>query len=195
MKKIFIGIVLLSSISISAQSRWGIRTGLNYNLSTIGLSDATNSAQQILEGETADNGYHLGVFGRQFLGDQLYTSGSLIFAKNTHFLEGFYASGNSVYGQFNHEFLQLDADLGIRLLKLVRAEAGVHYQGTVSDNAYNQTFQSPSVGYNVGVGLDLWKLSLDVTYYSSFQDHTGDWNNIPLSYNRSQLLVSLGVQL
>ena len=160
MKKIFIGIVLLSSISISAQSRWGIRTGLNYNLSTIGLSDATNSAQQILEGETADNGYHLGVFGRQFLGDQLYTSGSLI-----------------------------------RLLKLVRAEAGVHYQGTVSDNAYNQTFQSPSVGYNVGVGLDLWKLSLDVTYYSSFQDHTGDWNNIPLSYNRSQLLVSLGVQL
>lgn len=195
MKKIFIGFVLLSSISISAQSRWGIRTGLNYNLSTIGLSDATNSAQQILEGETADNGYHLGVFGRQFLGDQLYTSGSLIFAKNTHFLEGFDASGNSVYGQFNHEFLQLDADLGIRLLKLVRAEAGVHYQGTVSDNAYNQTFQSPSVGYNVGVGLDLWKLSLDVTYYSSFQDHTGDWNNIPLSYNRSQLLVSLGVQL
>ena len=195
MKKIFIGIVLLSSISISAQSRWGIRTGLNYNLSTIGLSDATNSAQQILEGETADNGYHLGVFGRQFLGDQLYTSGSLIFAKNTRFLEVGDASGNSVYGQFNHEFLQLDADLGIRLLKLVRAEAGVHYQGTVSDNAYNQTFQSPSVGYNVGVGLDLWKLSLDVTYYSSFQDHTGDWNNIPLSYNRSQLLVSLGVQL
>ena len=119
----------------------------------------------------------------------------MIFAKNTHFLEGFDASGNSVYGQFNHEFLQLDADLGIRLLKLVRAEAGVHYQGTVSDNAYNQTFQSPSVGYNVGVGLDLWKLSLDLAYYSSFQDHTGDWNNIPLSYNRSQLLVSLGVQL
>lgn len=195
MKKLFIGFVLLCSISVSAQSRWGVRTGLNYNLSTIGLSDATNSAQQILEGETADNGYHIGVFGRQFLGDQLYTSGSLIFAKNTHFLEGFDALGNSVYGQFNHEFLQLDADLGIRLLKLVRAEAGVHYQGTVSDNAYNQTFQSPSVGYNVGVGIDLWKLSLDVTYYSSFQDHTGNWNNIPLSYNRSQLLVSLGVQL
>ena len=73
-----------------------------------------------LEGETADNGYHIGVFGRQLAGDQ-HTSGSLIFAKNTHFLEGFDA--DSVYGQFNHEFLQLDADLGIRLLKLVRAEA------------------------------------------------------------------------
>jgi hypothetical protein len=195
MKKIFIGIVLLSSFTTIAQSRWGIKTGLNYNLTTIGLSDAANSAQQILEGETADNGYHLGVFGRQFLGDQLYTSGSLIFAKNTHFLEGYDDANNLVYGQFNHEFLQLDADLGIRLLKLVRAEAGVHYQATISDNTFNQTFQSPSAGYNVGVGLDLWKLSLDVTYYSSFQDHTGNWNAIPLSYNRSQLLVSLGVKL
>ncbi|MAZ97171.1 MAG: hypothetical protein CMP53_06595 [Flavobacteriales bacterium] len=182
-------------MTISAQSRWGIRTGLNYDLNTIGLSDAAGSTQAILEGETADNGYHIGVFGRQFLGDQLYTSGSLIFAKNTHFLEGYDASGNIVFGQFNHEFIQLDADLGIRLLKLVRAEAGVHYQGMLSDNAFNQTFESPSVGYNVGVGIDLWKLSLDVTYYSSFQDHIGDWNNIPLSYNRSQLLISLGVKL
>ena len=195
MKKLVLLLVLFSSVSLSAQSRWGVRTGLNYNLYNIGLSDAATSAQEIFEGQTSDNGYHLGVFGRQFLGDQLYTSGSLIYAKNTHFLEGNDGNSNIFYERFDHEFLQLDAGLGIRLLKLARAEGGVHYQGTISDNAFSQTFSSPTAGYNVGVGVDVWKLSLDVTYYGSFADHTGSWNDIPLSYNRSQILVSLGVKL
>ena len=195
MKKLLLLLALISSISLSAQSRWGVRTGLNYNLNTIGLSDAATSAQEIFEGQTSDNGYHLGIFGRQFLGDQLYTSGSLIYAKNTHFLEGSDGDNNIFYERFDHEFLQLDAGLGIRLLKLARAEGGVHYQGTISDNAFSQTFSSPTAGYNVGVGLDIWKLSLDVTYYGSFADHTGSWNDIPLSYDRSQILVSLGVKL
>lgn len=195
MKKIVLLFVLLSSVSLSAQSRWGVRTGLNYNLNTIGLSDAATSAQEIFEGQTSDNGYHLGVFGRQFLGDQLYTSGSLIYAKNTHFLEGNDGNNNIFYERFDHEFLQLDAGLGIRLLKLARAEGGVHYQGTISDNSFSQTFSSPTAGYNAGVGVDVWKLSLDVTYYGSFADHTGSWNDIPLSYDRSQILVSLGVKL
>ena len=195
MKKVVLLFVLFSSVSLSAQSRWGVRTGLNYNLNTIGLSDAATSAQEIFEGQTSDNGYHLGVFGRQFLGDQLYTSGSFIYAKNTHFLEGNDGNNNIFYERFDHEFLQLDAGLGIRLLKLARAEGGVHYQGTISDNAFSQTFSSPTAGYNVGVGVDVWKLSLDVTYYGSFADHTGSWNDIPLSYDRSQILVSLGVKL
>lgn len=195
MKKLLIAIVVLSSVSLSAQSRWGVRTGLNYNLNNIGLNDAAASAQQIFEGQTSDNGYHLGVFGRQYLGDQLYTSGSVIYAKNTHFLEGNDGMNNLFYERFDHEFLQLDAALGIRLLKLVRAEGGVHYQGTISDNAFSQTFSSPTAGYNVGLGVDVWKLSLDVTYYGSFADHTGDWNDIPLSYDRSGILVSLGVKL
>lgn len=195
MKKLLVLLIAFSAVTVSAQSRWGVRTGLNYNLNNIGLSDAATSAQEIFEGQTSDNGYHLGVFGRQFLGDQLYTSGSLIYAKNTHFLEGNDGNSNIFYERFDHEFLQLDAGLGIRLLKLARAEGGVHYQGTISDNAFSQTFSSPTAGYNVGAGVDVWKLSLDVTYYGSFADHTGSWNDIPLSYDRSQILVSLGVKL
>ena len=195
MKKILILLCVLSVSTSMAQSRWGVRTGLNYNLNTIGLSDAATSAQEIFEGQTSDNGYHLGVFGRQYLGDQLYTSGSLFYAKNTHFLEGTDGPNNIFYERFDHEFLQLDAGLGLRLLKFARAEGGVHYQGTISDNAFSQTFSSPTAGYNVGLGVDVWKLSLDVTYYGSFADHTGSWNDIPLSYNRSQILVSLGVKL
>ena len=187
--------LLAGSVTATAQSRWGVRTGLNYDLNAIGLDQAYATTQEIFEGQTQDNGYHLGVFGRQFLGDQLYTSGSLIYAKNTHFLEGTSNGTDLFYERFDHQYLQLDAGLGLRLLKFARAEAGVHYQGTISDNAFSDTFQSPTAGYNIGAGVDLWKLSLDVVYYSSFQDHQGDWNGVPLSYERSQLMVSLGVKL
>lgn len=194
-KHLTVTLLFLVISTVSAQSRWGVRTGLNYNLNAIGLDGAASSAQQIFEGETSDNGYHLGVFGRQYLGDQLYTSGSVIYAKNTHFLEGNDGNSNIFYERFDHEFLQLDANLGLRLLKFARAEGGVHYQGTISNNAFANTFDSPTAGYNVGLGVDVWKLSLDVTYYGSFADHTGTWNDIPLSYDRSNILVSLGVKL
>ena len=82
MKKFAVALLFLVSVTlVNGQSRWGVRTGLNYNLNAIGLDEATSSAQQIFEGQTSDNGYHLGVFGRQYLGDQLYTSGSLIYVK------------------------------------------------------------------------------------------------------------------
>ena len=57
-------------------------------------------------------------------------------------------------------------------------------QGT-GNNALIKRF-NPSVGYNVG-GIDLWKLSLDGHFTAVFES-TGNWNNIPLRYNGSQLL-------
>lgn len=195
MKNIILLASFVLTVSATGQSKWGVRTGLNYELNAIGLDVASVSAQEIFEGETTDNGYHIGVFGRQYLGDQLYTSGSLFYAKNTHFLEGNDGNNDLFYERFDQKYLQLDAGIGIRLLKFARAEGGVHYQGTISNNAFNNTFDTPTAGYNASLGIDLWKVSVDVTYYSSFTDHTGTWNDIPLSYERSQILVSLGVEL
>ena len=195
MKNIILLASFVLTVSATGQSKWGVRTGLNYELNAIGLDVASVSAQEIFEGETTDNGYHIGVFGRQYLGDQLYTSGSLFYAKNTHFLEGNDGNNDLFYERFDQKFLQLDAGIGIRLLKFARAEGGVHYQGTISNNAFNNTCDTPTAGYNASLGIDLWKVSVDVTYYSSFTDHTGTWNDIPLSYERSQILVSLGVEL
>ena len=154
MKKLLLVLAIAAASTMTAQSRWGVRTGLNYNLNTIGLSDAATSAQEIFEGQTSDNGYHLGVFGRQYLGDQLYTSEVYSTRKTPTFLKAQMVR-NIFYERFDHEFLQLDAGLGLRLLKFARAEGGVHYQGTISDNAFSQTFSSPTAGYNVGLGVDV----------------------------------------
>jgi len=193
--KLFL-IVTLAALAtgVSAQSRWGLRTGLNFDMAGIGLNDALSTSQSIFEGAAPDDGYHLGFFGRQFIGDQFYIGASALYVKNSKFL-----SGNDgtvlIYESFDHNLLQFESSAGLRLLKFARAEAGVHYQHYLADNTFTSTFAPSSAGYNVGLGVDLWKLGIDLVYYSNFQNHTGDWNGIPLSYNRAQLLLSLSAKL
>ena len=190
---ITISFFCLSFYSFS-QGRWGMRTGLNYTLNMVQLDQAVNSAQGIFEGTVPDNGYHLGVFGRQFLGDQLYASGSAIYGKDIQMITQD-INGVNTLSRFDHQFVQLDAGLGIRLLKFVRAEGGIHFINAIGNSAYSQTFESPTAGYNLGLGVDVWKLSLDLVYYASLQDHQGDWNGVPLSYERSQFMLSVGAKL
>jgi len=193
--KLFL-IVTLAALAtgVSAQSRWGLRTGLNFDMAGIGLNDALSTSQSIFEGAATDDGYHLGFFGRQFIGDQFYIGASALYVKNSKFL-----SGNDgtvlIYESFDHNLLQFESSAGLRLLKFARAEAGVHFQHYLADNTFTSTFAPSSAGYNVGLGVDLWKLGIDLVYYSNFQNHTGDWNGIPLSYNRAQLLLSLSAKL
>jgi hypothetical protein len=194
MRKIFILSFVLFSSGMMAQSRWGLRTGLNYTLNTVQLDQAVSSAQGIFEGTVPDNGYHLGLYGRQYLGDQLYASASAIYGKDIQIINQT-VSGTTTTSRFDHQFVQLDAGLGIRVLKFARAEGGIHFINAVGNSAYNQTFESPTAGYNLGLGVDLWKLSLDLVYYASLQDHQGDWNGIPLSYERSQFMLSIGAKL
>lgn len=194
MRKIFILSLVLFSSGMMAQSRWGLRTGLNYTLNTVQLDQAVSSAQGIFEGTVPDNGYHLGLYGRQYLGDQLYASASAIYGKDIQIINQT-VNGTTTNSRFDHQFVQLDAGLGIRVLKFARAEGGIHFINAVGNSAYNQTFESPTAGYNLGLGFDLWKLSLDLVYYASLQDHQGDWNGIPLSYERSQFMLSIGAKL
>jgi len=194
MRKIFLlSLVALSSVALG-QSRWGLRTGLNYTLNAVQLDQAVSSAQGIFEGTVPDNGYHLGLYGRQFLGDQLYASGSAIYGKDIQILN-YTVGGATATSRFDHQFVQLDAGFGIRLLKFARAETGIHFVNAIGNSAYHQTFESPTAGYNLGLGVDVWKLSLDMVYYASLQDHQGDWNGIPLSYVRSQFMLSVGAKL
>ena len=181
-------------MSTDAQSRWGLRTGLNFDMAGIGLNEALSTTQSIIDGAAVEDGYHLGLFGRQYIGDQFYIGASALYVKNSKFISGT-NGGDLMYESFDHNLMQLETSSGLRLLKFARAEAGVHYQHYLADNVFTSTFEPSSAGYNVGLGVDLWKLGIDLMYYSNFKNHTGDWSGIPLSYNRSQLLLSLSAKL
>ncbi|MDC0376966.1 hypothetical protein OAM98_04100 [Schleiferiaceae bacterium] len=196
MKAKFLLVIALSvsGLSSTAQSRWGLRTGLNFDMAGIGLDEALSTTQSIFVGAATDDGYHIGLFGRQFVGEQFYLGASALYIKNSKYLSG--ANGTTLmYESFDHNLLQFESSTGLRVFKFARVEAGVHYQQHLSDNAFTATFSPSSAGYNIGLGVDLWKLGVDLVYYSSFENHIGDWNGIPLSYNRSQLLLSLSAKL
>jgi len=200
MKRFLIVLVLLgTTTAASAQIRYGLRTGLNYSFDPVNLDNASSLAQEALDSGITDNGYHIGLYGRQYLGDALYASASAFYGKNSNLLSVTDSVTNvTTTDLVSNQFFQIDAGLGIRILRLARVEGGVHYQGAItnllSDNA-DDLFSEPSAGYNIGAGVDVGKLSLDITYYGSFESNTGMWNDIPLSYNTSQLLISIGARL
>ena len=49
MKNIILLVAFVLTVSATGQSRWGVRTGLNYELNAIGLDAASASAQEIFE--------------------------------------------------------------------------------------------------------------------------------------------------
>ena len=86
---------------------------------------------------------------------------------------------------------QLDVVAGVEMFDFLRVQGGVNGMVYFNDT-WNQTFNSFGAGYTFGAGVDLWRFTIDVNYNGSFKDNAGTWQGIPLSYNRSELMVSLG---
>ena len=68
MRKTLLLLLFAFSSAALGQSRWGLRTGLNYTLNAVQLDQAVSSAQGIFEGTVPDNGYHLGLRSSIFRG-------------------------------------------------------------------------------------------------------------------------------
>jgi len=49
--------LFFSTASFAQKGSWGLKGGLNYNLSEIGVEEAYNSIGDIFEGEKSSNGW------------------------------------------------------------------------------------------------------------------------------------------
>jgi hypothetical protein len=174
------------------KSTLGIKGGLNFPMKGFSLDQAGDNINSIFTEEKKANGWHAGLFGRAYLGNSFYLGSSISYLHNSSTLIGKVGDVEKSI-DFNQSGSMMDAVIGIELLNFLRFQGGVN--GMVYfDNTWQNTFNTFGVGYNFGVGVDIWKLTLDVNYYSSFNNHSGEWNGIPLSYNQSNLLVGLGIK-
>lgn len=198
MKKIFlIAVMLITGITVSqAQnpSTWGVRGGFNFPMNGFSFEQAGNNINSIFLEDKLANGWHAGIYGRAYLSSQFYVGANLLYLNRSNNLTGKTANNEDINQNFNSSGSMLDLVGGIKVLNLVRVQGGLN--GMVYfDNSWQDTFNTFGAGYTFGVGVDIWKFALDVSYYGSFKEHQGSWNGIPLSYNRSDLLVSLGIAL
>ena len=194
MKRTFLGILFLVVSFAHAQSDpgFGIKAGLNYG----GTGDITVSAENAYKDPGSDIGYHVGVFGRA--GEKLYIRPELVYTKL-----------NSTYedDDFSMQKLDLPVLVGLEVLGPLQVFAGPAFQ-YILDTVYDgitlgDVKNDFTVGLNIGAGLALGKLGIDLRYERGFGDNEAEFldnNGIITRGDRidtrpDQLILSLSLNL
>lgn len=187
-------LALIAGISVSQaqneKNTWGIKGGINYPMDGFTFSETGDNISSIFTEEERATGWHAGIFGRLYAGDNIYFASNLLYLQNEFVLSGL-KSDETFKQTFITNGSQLDVVAGIEMFQFLRVQGGVNGFMYLNET-WNETFDTFGAGYTFGAGVDLWKFTIDVNYNGSFKENSGHWNGVPLSYNRSDLMVSLG---
>ncbi len=193
-------LIMLLSLSLSAQLDFGLRAGVG--LAKTGISDfqSTQQAIQTLEGADRELSYHLGIYAK-IKTPLLFIQPEIIFSQVNQSVDA-----NQV-GATNPRNLELDVSrVDIPLLvgkKLgpVRLLAGPVYSANISDltGDISSDLESGTFGYQVGVGVEIRKFMLDIRYEGAFSSFASnlivDQTNYQVDLRTNQLMVCLGFEL
>ncbi|MFC6859045.1 outer membrane beta-barrel protein [Zunongwangia atlantica] len=197
MKKVLIIMLCLASTGLWAQSsEFGIKGGLNYGSTgdIDGFQDAVDDFPDITEGE-AKAGYHFGIFAK-FGISSVFIQPELVYTKLT-----------TDYGAFDYNLDKIDLPvlLGIDILGPLNIKAGPSFQYITNNEIDNGTFEISdvendiTVGYQLGAGLNLGNLGIDVRYEGAFTDNTAfsdtASDNFSIDSRPSQWILSLSLAL
>ncbi|MCL5246966.1 PorT family protein [Cellulophaga sp. 20_2_10] len=194
MKKTLLVITLaLASLATYAQTDagFGIKGGLNYG----GNGDYYDSAKDAYNNPDKNVGYHIGIYAK--------TAGNLYIRP-----ELMYTSLKSGYAEdFKMQKLDLPVLVGAKVFGPINVFAGPAFQ-YILDTDYDgftigDVKNDFTVGLNVGVGVNLGKLGVDVRYERGFSNNEVDIINADLTSVRKdkidtrpdQLILSVSLSL
>lgn len=197
MKNLIVATLLIIGTSTFAQSSYGIKGGLNY-----GATGEYESYSQVIgDASTIENGkektgYHLGIFGKlEMVG--IFIQPEIVYTKL-----------KTEYNTFDYNLSKIDAPvlLGINLLGPLHIKGGPSFQYVLKNELENSTLTISNVenditmGYQVGGGLNLGRLGLDLRYEGAFKENNafGDMTadgNFRLDSRPSQWILSLSYAL
>lgn len=186
MKRLMTLAMLLFAVTTFAQVEWGVTGGLNYNMSETGIDKAISETGKIFKGERRSNGWHAGVYTRMYARPDLFFQ-----------IGGQYLNGNNTIDVDNvektiyNDALQGNLLVGTKIWSFLRFQGGLTGRAAL-DNSYTDIFGRTQMGYQLGTGVDIGKLTFDISYNGSFSENSGVWNGIPLSRNTSEILLGVG---
>jgi hypothetical protein len=203
MKKLLFFLFLLSSFHLFSQDR--IRFGLRAGLSTYNLESAHADQNDFsISVKDAKYGYHLGIFARGHIGERFYFQPELLFNSNTVDFTVNDLSDNLVDKVLDEKYQNLDIPvmLGWKLgpLRLQGGPVGHLHIASSSEldavDGYKQKFSNFNLGYQAGVGLDIWRFLFDLRYegnFTKFGDHmTVGGEEIKFSKSPARWVLSAG---
>ncbi|MDT0644840.1 PorT family protein [Zunongwangia sp. F363] len=169
MKKLmFLALALCGMNLVAQESSFGIKGGLNYGATGDyeNLSEVVDDASQIEEGKER-TGYHLGFFGKIGIAG-IFLQPELLYTRLT-----------TEYPAFDYVVQKIDAPvlLGVNVLGPLNIKAGPSFQYILSNELEDTNLEigdveeEITVGYQLGVGVNLGRLGFDARYEGAFQDN------------------------
>ncbi|MFC4632963.1 outer membrane beta-barrel protein [Dokdonia ponticola] len=201
MKKLMILILLVSSVSVFGQSaQFGIKGGLNFG-STGEFSDLTDNASTTIDGDNKV-GFHVGVYSKfKFLG--IFVQPEILYTRlNTEYSEG------GATADYNFSKIDIPLLVGIDVVGPLNLKAGPSFQlalnndleGAGIDIGIQDPENSFTIGYQIGAGLQLGRLGVDLRYEGAFSENNAfseaneDFGFV-VDSRPSQWILSLSYQL
>ena len=150
-----------------SDSGFGIKGGLNYSAN----GDYFESVGDAARNPDRNIGYHLGVFGK-IGASKVYLRPELVYTKTKSDYDG---------ADFDMSKLDVPVLLGINVVGPLHVFAGPAFQyildtefdGITIDDVENDF----SVGMNIGAGVSLGKLGIDLRYERGFNDNEASFIN------------------
>jgi len=201
-------IILISSLAIlflnlSAQIDFGIKGGLN--ISNVKASEILTDDYRINPAASGNLGYHVGGFLRAsmvgiFIQPELYFS-SLSSEFKVEDLSGTGTADQLVKQKIGR--IDVPVLVGVKLgtFRLGLGPVGsiiVSDKSNLNDiTGYEATFKSATFGYQIGAGVDIWKIGIDLRYEGNLTklgDHLDiGGQTINLDNRVRQIIISLGI--
>ncbi|WP_339713932.1 outer membrane beta-barrel protein [uncultured Kriegella sp.] len=192
-KTLLVAVFALLGTATFAQtgSGFGIKGGLNYG----GNGDYFHSIADAYENPDKNLGYHFGIFGK--LGNRLYLRPELIYTRI-----------KSDYDNDEFKMSKLDAPIlvGAKIIGPLNVFAGPSFQYILDTDFEGITIGDVendfTVGLNIGAGVSLGKLGIDLRYERGFTENEVsiiNSNSIPtgdrIDTRPDQLILSLSLKI
>ncbi len=205
MKHLFLFLSIALTINSYAQDKsvvFGVKAGLNYgDNGSIEIADITNAGQNLLSEDASDRvGYHLGIFLRKRLTDNLYLRPELQYTKNS-------SSFDIASDELTYDVQKIDAPilLGAFIFKPIHIFGGPSLQylieNDLEDVRLGDVKNEFTVGVQFGVGVKLGRINADVRYERGLSENQAQniddtiGQTIRVDSRPNQLILSVSLDL
>ncbi|AUC84353.1 hypothetical protein CW731_03140 [Polaribacter sp. ALD11] len=197
MKKVILVMCLAFAFSqtSNAQIDFGIKGGINYN--NAGKDSFKNAKNDIADGAKAKSGYHAGLWFRgkiPVVG--LYLRPEIVYTQ----VKSEYIN-NSKTSDYDFKKIDVPVLIGKKFLGIANAFIGPSFQYIIEDNfKFNDVtadeFDKFSVGLQMGVGVELGRIGVDVRWERGLSKTEAKFANIATVDNRTnQIIFGLSLKL
>ncbi|WP_345161591.1 porin family protein [Nibribacter koreensis] len=197
MKKTFFCFLFLLGVMVQAQAQFALGLKAGISSSSVDIKNASSNTAQFKD-EDNITGFHAGAFARVQLGGFFVQPEGVFSASGGKVEIQEAVSGDKKVEEMGFSHLDVPVLVGYNFLKVARLYAGpvasILVSSDFGDEKIDQYFDSADWGYQVGAGLDISRLTLDVRYERLTRTYADDAAN-KFDVAGKQIIFSLGYKL